>query len=104
MSGTSTLTFLLISARIDFDVNFFRVRRVGFQISSHAIVESHAEREKQIRFLNRRVDPRFAMHPHHAERQRMGRRKTAEAEQRFGHGNAGFFREARSLLASRRRK
>ena len=57
--------------RIDVDVDLLRVERVGLEIARDAIVEPHAEREQQIGFLNRGVDPRFAVHAHHAEVQRV---------------------------------
>ena len=69
--------------RVDVDVNLPGVRRVRLQVAGDAIVEPHAEREQQIRLLNRRVHPRLAVHPHHAEAERMGRREAADAEQRL---------------------
>ena len=74
---------------IDIDVNLLCVRRVGLQRAGHAIVKAHAERQQQVGFLNRLVDPRFAVHAHHAEIQEVRSRQRAESQQRERHGNAG---------------
>ena len=61
--------------RVDVDVDLLRVRRVGLEVARDAVVEPHAERQQQVGFLDRGVDPRLAVHPHHAEVQRMRRRE-----------------------------
>ena len=61
---------------------FFALRRVGLEVAGDAIVEAHAERDQQVGFLDRRVDPGLAVHAHHAEIERMRRREAADAEQR----------------------
>ena len=71
--------------RVDVDVDLARVRRVGLEVAGDAIVEAHAEREQQVGFLNRGVDPGLAVHAHHAEVQRVRRRDAADAEQRHRH-------------------
>src|SRR5262249_59745741 len=57
--------------RVDVDVNLLRVRRVGGDGAGHAVVEPHAERDEQIGFLDGGVDPRLAVHAHHAQIQRL---------------------------------
>ena len=68
--------------RVDVDVDLLGVRRVGLEVAGDAVVEAHAEREQQVGFLDRGVDPRLAVHAHHAEVERVRRRDAAEAEQR----------------------
>jgi hypothetical protein len=71
----STLTFLLNSAGSISTWIFLALRRVGFEVAGDPIVEAHAERDQEVGFLNRRVHPGLAVHAHHAEIQRMRRRK-----------------------------
>ena len=79
--------------RIDVDVDFLRVLGVRGQLAGDAVVEAHAEREQQVRFLDGVVHPRLAVHPHHAEVQRMLCGHAADAEQRHGNGNVRAFGE-----------
>ena len=81
-SATSTVTFLLISDGSMSMWIFLRVRRVGLEVAGDAIVEAHAERDQQVGFLDRDVDPRLAVHAHHAEVERVRGREAADAEQR----------------------
>ena len=67
---------------IDIHVDFLGVLRVGFKRSGDAIVETHSESEQQVRFLNCFVDPRFSVHAHHAETERMRSRKRANPKKR----------------------
>ena len=57
---------------------------------------------QQVGFLNGVVDPRLAVHAHHAQVQRMRGREAAEAEQRGGDGNLRAFGESANLLLARR--
>ena len=93
---TSTGTFLPISAASMSTWIFFALRRVGLEVAGDAIVEAHAERDQQVGFLNGRVDPRFAVHAHHAEVERMRRRQAADAEQRHRDRDAGGSTNARN--------
>ena len=68
--------------RIDVDVNLLRVDRVGLDVAGDAIVEPHAERDQQIGLLDRMVDPRLAVHAHHADVERVAGREAAQSEQR----------------------
>ena len=61
------------------------------------IVETHAEGKQQIRLLNGVVYPRFAMHAHHAERERMPRGNGAQSQQRRGNGNLQRFGKGKHL-------
>jgi hypothetical protein len=83
---------------IDVHVDLARRRRVGFQIAGHAIVETHAERDQQIGFLNRVIDPCLAVHAHHPEVERMRRGDAANAEQRHGNRDLRALGELDDLL------
>ena len=76
------LDVLVDLGRIDLDVDLLRVGRVGGEVAGDAVVEAHAEGDQQVGLLDRVVDPRLAVHAHHAEVERMRRREAAEAEQR----------------------
>ena len=89
--------------RVDLDVNLLRVRRVGLEVAGDAIVEAHAERHQQVGFLDRVVDPGFAVHAHHAEVERMRRGDAADAEQRHRDRNLRALGETRAVRPSRRR-
>ncbi len=56
---------------IDVDVNLHGLGRVGLHVPGHPIVKAHPEGQQQIGLLNRVIDPRFAVHAHHAEVERM---------------------------------
>jgi hypothetical protein len=90
---------ILVDLRgIDLNVDLFGMRRVVSKIAGDAIVEAHAEGEQQVGFLDGVVHPRFAVHAHHAEVQRMGGGEAAEAEQRGGYGNLLRFGKGDHLL------
>ena len=72
---------------VELAVDLLRGGRVRRRVAGDAVVEPHAERDEQIRFLDGVVDPRLAVHAHHAEVQRMRRRHAADAEQRDGDRN-----------------
>ena len=72
---------------VDLDVDLFCVLRVVGEVAGDAVVEAHAEGEEEVRFLDGVVDPRLAVHAHHAEGERMGGGKAAKAEQCGGEGN-----------------
>ena len=87
-SATSTRTFLLISAGSSSPWIFLRV---GAYVSSLPVTRSSKRMPsaiEQVGLLDRLVDPRLAVHAHHAEAERMGRREPAEAEQRRRHRDA----------------
>ena len=88
---------------VDVDVDLLRLAGVGADVAGDAIVEAHAERDEEVGLLNRGVDPGFAVHAHHAEVERMRRRKRADAEQRHRDGDARRARRARGQTAWRRR-
>ena len=52
---------------IDVDVDLLRVERVGLEVAGDAVVETHAEGDEQVGLLDGLVDPRLAVHTHHAE-------------------------------------
>ena len=71
-------------AGVDFDVDLLGVRRVAGEVAGNAVVETHAEGEQEIGLLDGGVDPRLAVHAHHAELQRVRGGDRAEAEERRG--------------------
>ena len=73
------------------------VRRVGLEVAGDAIVEAHAERQQEVRFLNGVIDPRLAVHAHHADVERMAGGQAAEAEQRHRHRRVDPFGELAHL-------
>ena len=87
------LDVLVHLRRVDVDVDLLRVDRVGREVAGDAIVEAHAERQQQVGLLNRVIDPRFAVHAHHADVERMAGRETAETEQRHRHRRVDPLRE-----------
>ena len=89
---------------IDLDVNLLGILGVSLQIAGHPVVEAHAQRDQQVRFLDRVIDPGFAVHTHHAQVQRMRSWERSQAEQRQRHRNAGFFRQSQRPLSSRPRR
>ena len=85
--GNVNLDVLVDLGRIDFDVNLLGLQRVGTGRAGDAIVKAHAAGDQQICFLNGVVDPRLAVHAHHAQVQRMRGREVAESQQRERHWN-----------------
>ena len=82
---------------VDVDVDLLGALGVGLEIARDAIIESHAERQEQVGFLNRLVDGETAVHAHHAHAERVVLRDRAFAEQRQGDGDVGFFGELLEL-------
>ena len=81
------VTFLLISAGSSSTWIFFALTRVGLEVAGDAVVEAHAERDEEVGLLDRLVDPRLAVHAHHAERERVrwrGSRRGRAASRRPG--------------------
>ena len=87
------LDVLVDLGAVDLDVDLLRVERVGLDVAGHAVVEAHAERDEQVGFLDRGVDPGLAVHAHHAEVERMRRRHAADAEQRHRDRDVGVLGE-----------
>src|SRR5579862_4916579 len=97
--GDLNLDVLVDLGGVDLDVNLLRVGRVGRERAGDAIVEAHAAGDEQIRLLDGVVDPGFAMHAHHAERERMRCGEAAKSEERGGYGDLEAFCERKYLLA-----
>src|ERR1700730_1768086 len=76
---------LIYLRAVDLDVNLARFLRVGAQIAGDAIVKAHTDGDEQISFLDRVIDPRFSVHAHHAEIERVAGREAANAEERHGY-------------------
>jgi hypothetical protein len=64
---------------VELAVDLLRVRRVRLELPRDAVVEAHPQRDDEIRLLDGVVDPRLAVHPHHAEAERVGRGKARRA-------------------------
>ena len=79
------LDVLVDLSRIDFDMDLLGVGRVAGEHAGDAVIESHAAGDEQVGLLDGLVDPGFAVHAHHAEREVVRGREGAEAEQRRGH-------------------
>ena len=82
---------------IDVDVDLLGVARVGLEVAGDAVVEPHAERDQQVGFLDRVVDPRLTVHAHHAEVERMRGGDAADAEQGDGDRNLRTLGELEDL-------
>src|SRR4029077_11188927 len=67
---------------VDLDVNLASFLGVGAQIAGDAVIKAHTDSDQEISFLNRVIDPSFAVHAHHAEIQRIVGREAANAKQR----------------------
>ena len=83
--------------RINVNVDLGRVRRVGLEAAGHPVVEAHAERQQQVGFLDRLVDPRLAVHAHHSHVERVVRRNRPDSQQRHGDRDAGALGEFADL-------
>ncbi len=83
---------------VDLDVNLLGLQRIGRKRAGDAIVEAHAAGNEQIGFLNGVVDPRLAVHAHHAQVERVRGRESAQAEQREGDGNLRALGQRAHLL------
>ena len=88
--------------RVDVDVDLLGVEGVGLEVARDAIVEAHAEGEEQVGFLDRGVDPGFAVHAHHAEVERMRGGEGADAEQRRRDRDVGALGELADDVAGAR--
>ena len=76
-------------------LRFGGIRR---QRAGDPIVEAHTAGNQQVCFLNRVVDPRLAMHAHHAQVQFVGGGKAAQAEQGTGDWDLGPLRQRAHLF------
>ena len=65
------------------------------EVAGDAVVEAHAEGEEQVGLLDGVVDPGFAVHAHHAERERVVGGEGSEAEQ--GAGDGDLTRSAKAM-------
>ena len=79
-------------------MNLLRLGGVGGEGAGDAIVEAHAAGDQQVGFLNGVVDPRLAVHAHHAQVERMRGGKCAQAEQREANGNLRALGQRAHLL------
>ena len=62
-------------------------------VAGDAVVEPQPDSDDDVGVLDRPVHMHFAVHPRHAEVQRVRFREGADPEQGSDHGNAGLFRQ-----------
>ncbi len=67
------------------------------QVAGDPVIETHAESQHQISFLNGLVDPGFAVHARHAQRKRVRTGESAQTQQCAGHGRLCAFGEFQHL-------
>ena len=96
--GDVGLDVLVDLSRIDFDVDLLCVGRVAGEDAGNAVIESHAAGDEQVGLLDGLVDPGFAVHAHHAERELVRGREGAEAEQRGGNRNLQALGQGAELI------
>ena len=84
---------LVYFVAIDVDVDDLTVLDELVDVAGHAIVKAHAEREHQIRFVDRHVGGIAAMHAKHVQPQGMRRRHRAQPHDSGRHRTAEFLRQ-----------
>ena len=87
--------------RVDVDVYDARVRREGGELAGHAVVEAYADGDEQIALGDRHVGGVCAVHPEHAQAERVRRGETAQAHQRRRDGELQALRRTRAVLRTR---
>src|SRR5438552_3284532 len=79
--------YVLVDFRaVDLNVDLAGALGVRAQVSGDAVVKTHADSNEEVSFLNGVIHPRFSVHTHHAEVQRIVGREAADAEERHGNG------------------
>src|SRR5450432_1429248 len=91
--GGINLHVLVDFGAVDFNVNLEGIAGVSAQITGNAVIEAHAHGNEQIGFLNRVVDPGFAVHAHHSEIERILGGETADAQKCHRYGNSAGVHE-----------
>src|SRR6266478_2905250 len=71
---------------VDLNMDLAGALGVCAQVTSDAVVKTHADGDEQVGLLYGVVHPRFAVHTHHAEVERIVGREAADAEERHGDG------------------
>ncbi len=79
-------------------MDLLRVGRVAGENAGDSIVEAHAAGDEQVGLLNGLVDPGFAVHSHHAEREFVRGGEGAEAEKRGGNGDLEALGQSAELI------
>ena len=99
--AASTVTFLLTRpVRCRHGSSWRAARR--FSGSRDTVVEPHAERDEEVGFLDRGVDPRLAVHAHHAEIQRVRCREQPMPSSVIATGTCVFSQMPEALPRHRR--
>ncbi len=68
-------------------------RRVCFQSSRYAVIETHTKSKDKIGVLNSQIRMHFPMHPHHSQAQGMGGWECAKSQQGTCDGRIGLDRK-----------
>src|SRR4029077_6662 len=71
---------------VDLNVDLPGALGISAQVAGDTVIKAHADGNEEIGLLNGVVHPRFAVHAHHAEVQRIIGREAADAEERHGDG------------------
>src|SRR5687767_10873568 len=67
---------------------FGTLRKAG-QVAGHPVIEAKAQTDDEIGLLDRAIDVDLAMHPGHAEVERVRLGEPADAQQRGDHRDSG---------------
>ena len=90
--------------RVAVHMDDLRLLRVRGELAGHAVREARAQRDDQVRLVDRVVRRRRAVHAREAQRKRVRLREGAEAHERRRHGDLRLARELGDLLRGARRQ
>ena len=86
--------------RIDIDVDDFGIFGKRSEVAGNAIVETHAQRKKQIAIANCVICIGSTMHSEHVQAQGIFGRENAQAHDRHDDGDSGFLGEFSKFFRS----
>ncbi len=98
MEGEIHRNILMELRRVHIHMDLLRVRRVVREAAGDPVIETHAEGEKQVRFLNGLVHPGLSVHPHHPETEGMASGHRAQTQQGRGVRDVLGFRQGEDFL------
>src|SRR5206468_434394 len=84
--------------RVDVDVDDLGLRREAGEFAAGAVVHAHADRDHQVRVVNRVVAVHPTMHAEEPKGQLVVLGKAGDAEQRGHHRNPGLLGESPQLI------
>ena len=91
---------LVVLGRVDVDVDDLGVGRKFVGVAGDAVIEASAEAEQQVALVDGPVAIGGAVHAEPLHRERVGLRETADAHERGGDRDVGFFREGLEVSVS----